>query len=124
MLFLDPLKKTSKTLLLFLYFIAVLVGTQDLDLSDFHRDSQIAQEIISTSHNYKVSLELDLTHKQNTHSSSSDCNDCCVTGCNHHPAMIASVLSAYIEERSLLGLYSVYFYYSHDLVSIERPPIS
>ena len=116
------MKKSFKILLLFSYFVAVLMATQEF--SSVHHDSQISQETIAASPSADLVPALDMDHNDDSHSSAADCNDCCVAGCNHHPAIIVSISSGFIMDRSILGRRSPFGYQSPDLSTLERPPIA
>ena len=113
--------KSLNVLLLFSYFVAVLMATQEF--ATIHHDNQVAQEMLASQVSTQA-MELDVDHDENSHSNPADCNDCCVAGCSHHPAMIVPLSSAFVWNRSILGLSSRYLYQSPDLSALKRPPIA
>ncbi|MBX9766369.1 MAG: hypothetical protein K2X47_03780 [Bdellovibrionales bacterium] len=116
------MKNSFKVLLLFSYFVAVLMATQEF--SSTHHESQLTQETIVASHGSEQAPALDMDHNQDTHSSAADCNDCCVAGCSHHPAMIVSVSSGFVLDRSIDCSSSQDNYKSPVLSALKRPPIA
>lgn len=117
------MKKVFSTLLLFAYFVAVLLATQELSSS--HHDSQLTQQSFEMGQiEAHYSADLDLDHNQDNHSNSGSHGDCCVVGCSHHPGMITVVSSAILLDNSALFLFSQFIYQAPDLATLKRPPIA
>ncbi|MBX9768434.1 MAG: hypothetical protein K2X47_14265 [Bdellovibrionales bacterium] len=93
------------------------------EFTSVHHDSQISQEAIAASQ-ADLTPALDIDHNDDSHSSAADCNDCCVAGCSHHPAMIVSISTGFIMDKSILGLRSPCGYQSPVISTLERPPIA